>query len=54
MIVVTGDFGQDRSFEKMRQWIQINGGTFAYDINPSVTHLICSKEHYKRNKGLGI
>ena len=53
-IAVTGDFGQNRSFEKMRQWIHVNGGTFSYEINPDVTHLICSKEHFKKSRGLGI
>ena len=53
-IAVTGDFGQNRSLEKMRQWIQVNDGTFSYDVNSDVTHLICSKEHFKKNRGLGI
>ena len=53
VIAVTGDFGPNRSFEKMRQWIQVNGGIFSYDINPQVTHLVCSKEHFMKNRGLG-
>ena len=53
VIAVTGDFGTDRSFEKIRQWIQVNGGVFSYDINAQVTHLVCSKEYFRKNRGLG-
>ena len=52
-IAVTGDFGEHRGFEKMRQWIQVNGATFSYDVSPIVTHLICSKEHFRKNVTMG-
>ncbi|KAL9129242.1 MAG: hypothetical protein Q9217_002254 [Psora testacea] len=45
-IAVTGDFGQQRTTEKVRQWIHYHGGTFASEMSPTVTHLICSKQHY--------
>lgn len=47
-IAVTGDFGPQRSHEKMQQWVEANGGTFAFNITPEVTHLICSREHFKK------
>ena len=53
-IAVTGDFGQQRSHEKLRQWIQVNGGTFAREINQDVTHLICSKEDYSKDVAMGM
>ena len=52
-IAVTGDFGAARSFEKIRQWIQVNGGNFSYDITPQVTHLICSKDHFRKSVTMG-
>lgn len=52
-IAVTGDFGQDRSFEKIRKWVQANGGSFAYEITPRVTHLVCSKNHHKKDVIMG-
>ncbi|MCJ1425716.1 hypothetical protein MMC29_003616, partial [Sticta canariensis] len=48
-IAVTGDFGPQRSHEKIRQWVEANGGTFASNITPKVTHLICSRQHFKRS-----
>ncbi|KAL9134303.1 MAG: hypothetical protein Q9175_004517 [Cornicularia normoerica] len=48
-IAITGYFGEKRSFEQMRNWIHANGGTFAYDVSPEVTHLVCSKDHFKKS-----
>ena len=53
-VAVTGDFGLARSHEKMKQWVDRNGGTFSKDITKSVTHLVCSKEEWKRNAPMGI
>ena len=53
-IAVTGDFGANRSPEQMRSWIQNQGGTFAYEISPKVTHLICSKDHFKKSLKPGM
>ena len=52
-IAVTGDFGHKRTHDKMRQWVQKNGGTWSKDINNNVTHLICSKEQFKRKTPMG-
>ena len=53
-IAVTGDFGESRGHDKMKQWITRNGGKFTVDISPKVTHLICSKEHYKKAVTMGM
>ena len=53
-IAVTGDFGESRGHDKMKQWILHNGGRFASEISPRVTHLICSKEHYKKSVSMGM
>ena len=53
-IAVTGDFGESRGHDKMKQWIIRNGGKFTVDIGSKVTHLICSKEHYKRAVMMGM
>ena len=52
-IAVTGDFGPARTNDKIRQWVQVNGGTFSYDINLNVTHLICSNEHFRKGSKMG-
>lgn len=52
-IAITGDFGETRTHDKMRQWIEANGGTFAPKISAEVTHLVCSKEHYKKSVTMG-
>ncbi|KAI9812887.1 MAG: hypothetical protein M1827_004405 [Pycnora praestabilis] len=51
-IAVTGDFGEVRSHENLRRWIQSNGGTFSQDIDENVTHLICNKEAWKKKLAL--
>ena len=53
-VAVTGDFGSARSHEKMKQWVEKNGGTFSKEITKSVTHLVCSKEEWKRKGPMGI
>lgn len=52
-IAVTGYFGEQRSLEQARKWIQVNGGTFASEVSSEVTHLVCSKEHFKKNVAMG-
>lgn len=52
-IAVTGDFGRVRTHEKLKQWIEKNGGKFVRTISEDVTHLICSKEDYKDGAPLG-
>lgn len=53
-IAISGYFGEQRSVEKMRQWIHANGGTVASDISTEVTHLVCSKEHFKKDVAMGM
>ncbi|KAF6221291.1 hypothetical protein HO133_002146 [Letharia lupina] len=48
-IAITGYFGEQRSSEQMRKWIHNNGGIFAYNVSPKITHLVCSKEDFKKN-----
>ena len=53
-IAITGDFGEQRSTEQIRKWISVNGGVVAHEITPKVTHLVCSKEHFKKNVAMGM
>ena len=53
-IAISGYFGEQRSAEQMRQWIHANGGTVASDISTEVTHLVCSKEHFKEDVAMGM
>ena len=52
-IAVTGDFGEDRKLEKIKGWIRHHGGTYSPDVSPCVTHLVCSKRHFKEKVDLG-
>lgn len=54
IIAITGDFGKQRSHEKIKQWIEANGGTYAERISVEVTHLVCSKKHYKGSVTMGM
>ena len=47
-IALSGDFGKERSHEKIKQWIEANGGTFTTKIDTNVTHLVCSRAHFKK------
>ena len=52
-IALTGDFGQGRSHEKMRDWVEANGGTFSKQVNSNVTHLVCSLKDWKKAPNIG-
>ncbi|KAF2452971.1 hypothetical protein BDY21DRAFT_375163 [Lineolata rhizophorae] len=47
-IAISGDFGEARSHENVKRWIENNGGKYATAITKDTTHLICTREHYKR------
>lgn len=53
-IAISGNFGEQRSVEQIKRWIQANGGTFAADVSSEVTHLVCSKEHFKKGVAMGM
>lgn len=52
-IALTGEFGPGRSHEKMKDWIEANGGTLARQINNDVTHLVCSLKDWKKRPKIG-
>lgn len=39
--------------DKIPQWIRANGGSYSKDMNSEVTHLITTKEAYKKYVGAG-
>ena len=51
-IVATGDFGS-HSYRDIKRWVESNGGTWATSVTAHTTHLICSKEHWKKQAPLG-
>jgi len=53
-IVISGDFGEKRSHENLKRWIENNGGKVTSSNSTSVTHLICSKEHWKKQHPTGM
>jgi hypothetical protein len=55
VIAITGDFGgKSRSIENIKRWIESNGGKYSTKIEDGVTHLICSKENWKKQVPAGI
>ena len=52
-IAITGYFGEQRSMEQIRKWINVNGGTVAHDVSLEVTHLVCSKKDFKKDVAMG-
>ena len=53
-ITVSGDFGEARSLQQISHWIVVNGGVFSHEVNPRVTHLVCSRKHYEENVVAGM
>ena len=53
IIALTGDFGADKPYDKIKAWIKHAGGVYAPEISNCVTHLICSKRDFKANNKIG-
>ena len=53
VIAVTGSFGADKDVQKMKQWIEGNGGKFVTKVEQGVTHLISSQESFKKKSAIG-
>ena len=53
IITATGDFGSKRSHGDLKRWVEANGGTWVTGVSAKVTHLICSKAHWKEQSSLG-
>lgn len=41
------------SYEQLKKWICNNDGKWTPSVRPQTTHLICSKEAYKKRDGAG-
>ena len=46
---VMRNFDKDRAVDRMKQWIEKNGGTFSSVVNAKVTHLIRSGVGFGKN-----
>lgn len=53
IISVAGDLGSGKGNEQLKKWVDTNGGQWALRVTKAVTHLICSKEAYKKNVDAG-
>ena len=49
----TNDFPQHKN-DKIKRWVENNGGTFTTEMTPKVTHLIASTKAWKRYHPLGL
>jgi hypothetical protein len=46
MVSCSGNVGQKP--EQLKKWVENNGGKWVSRPMKDITHLICSKEHWKR------
>ena len=51
VIALTGDF--DKPYEKVKKWIELQGGQCSVKIGSNVTHLVCSEDHLKKEVSMG-
>ena len=40
--------------EKVKQWVEANGGTFSKHVNSDVTHLVATKAAFSKPDAAGI
>jgi len=48
----TNDFSPHKN-DKIKGWVEHNGGTFSKEITPSVTHLVASSKAWKSYVPIG-
>ena len=51
-VCLSGDFGPKA--EKVRQWVEANGGRLSKHVDTDVTHLITTKDAFRKPTGEGI
>lgn len=54
VVAATGDFGEARTHDNLKRWVEANGGKWVTTITADITHLIASKEHWVRQTALGM
>jgi hypothetical protein len=53
VITAVGDMGPGKSNEQLKRWVEANSGRWQPRFTKGVTHLICSKDAYKKNDSAG-
>ncbi|KAL9088588.1 MAG: hypothetical protein Q9165_006108 [Trypethelium subeluteriae] len=48
VVAATGNFGSDKPHDKIKQWVEYSGGTFSAVVDAQTTHLVASKDHWKK------
>ncbi|KAJ4305563.1 hypothetical protein N0V90_001094 [Kalmusia sp. IMI 367209] len=51
VISAAGDVGPRKGTDQLKKWVENNGGRWTPRVGEGVTHLICSKDTYKKNSG---
>jgi hypothetical protein len=51
VITSSGDVGHKP--DQLRKWVEANGGRWVGKMQGDVTHMICSKDHWKKNAVAG-
>ena len=53
VIAAAGDFGPLRSHLVLQQWVEKRGGFWSNRITYQTTHLLCTKEAFRRKVKMG-
>ncbi|KAF2122637.1 hypothetical protein BDV96DRAFT_639212 [Lophiotrema nucula] len=48
VVSATGEFGSGKSHDQLKKWVDANGGKWCPKVSQGITHLICSKENWKK------
>ena len=51
-VSLAGDFGPKG--DKIKQWVEANGGTFSKELNEEVTHVISTQNAYRKKVAAGM
>jgi hypothetical protein len=53
VITSVGDHGAGKGNEQLKRWVEANGGRWQPRVSKNITHVICSKEAWKKNAEAG-
>jgi hypothetical protein len=54
VITAIGDLGPGNGNEHLKRWVEANGGRWEPRVTKGITHVICSKDAWKKNIDAGI
>jgi hypothetical protein len=54
VITAIGALGPSRGNEQLKRWVEANGGRWQPRVTKGITHVICSKDAWKKNIDAGM